>query len=269
MNGRFPMLRIRTPEGIEFPLRLAGPVTRFLAWALDFAVIAAVWSVVSIGVRAFALLSPDTAGALQILLFFALSIGYGIWLEWRWDGRTIGKRVLRLRVMDERGLRLRFSQVVIRNLLRFVDSFPVVYLVGGISLIATRLGQRLGDLAANTIVVRTPRIEPPDVGQITAGRFNSLREHPHLEARLRQVVPPASAALALQAVLRRDEFEDAARVALFAELAAHLKAWVPMPPELTQDLTDEQYVRNALDSIYRTPEVGPTSNAQHRTSNVQ
>ena len=238
MNGRFPMLRIRTPEGIEFPLRLAGPVTRFLAWALDFAVIAAVWSVVSIGVRAFALLSPDTAGALQMILFFALSIGYGIWLEWRWDGRTIGKRVLRLRVMDERGLRLRFSQVVIRNLLRFVDSFPVVYLVGGISLIATRLGQRLGDLAANTIVVRMPRIEPPDVGQITAGRFNSLREHPHLEARLRQVVPPASAALALQAVLRRDEFDDDARVALFAGLAAHLKAWVPMPPELTQDLTD-------------------------------
>lgn len=247
------MLRIRTPEGIEFPLRLAGPVTRFLAWALDFAVVAGAWSVISIALRVTAVLASDTAQALQAILFFTLWIGYGILLEWRWDGRTIGKRVLRLRVMDERGLRLRFSQVAIRNLLRFVDSLPVFYLVGGIASIATRLGQRLGDLAANTIVVRMPRIEPPDVGQITAGRYNSLRAHPHLEARLRQVVPPASAALALQSVLRRDEFDAEARVEVFSTLAAHLKAWVPMPAELVQDLTDEQYVRNALDSIYRTP----------------
>ncbi|MCX7823963.1 MAG: RDD family protein, partial [Verrucomicrobiae bacterium] len=74
--------------------------------------------------------------------------------------------------------------------------------------------QRLGDLAANTIVTRHPALAEPDVDQLMAGKFNSFRDHPHLAARLRQRVSPGEAAIALQALLRRDEFEPAARVEL-------------------------------------------------------
>ena len=181
------------------------------------------------------------------LPLFAISIA----LEWWWRGQTIGKRLLRLRVVDAGGLRLHFHQIVIRNLLRFVDSLPAFYFVGGIACLVSRRAQRLGDLAANTVVIRIPRIAEPDLEQLLAGKFNSLRAHPHLEARLRQRVSPAEAATALQAVARRDEFEPVARVKLFSELSGHFRAKVEFPAEAVDGIADEQHVRNVVDVLYR------------------
>ena len=244
-------LLIQTPEGIEFSLLLAGPVTRFLAWVIDFAVMLAATMLAGMALGFLRVISLDMAQAVAALAFFVIQIGYGIATEWFWRGQTVGKRVLRLRVMDVQGLRLQFSQIVIRNLLRFVDSLPVFYLVGGIACLASRRAQRLGDLAANTIVVRHPQLEAPDLDQLLAGKFNSLRAHPHLEARLRQRVSPREAAAALQALVRRDELEAAARVVLFAEFAAHFRTLVEFPPDATDGLTDEQYVRNVVDILFR------------------
>ena len=56
--------------------------------------------------------------ALAILVFFVAQIGYGFFCEWLWRGQTVGKWMLRLRVVDAYGLQLQFSQIVIRNLLR-------------------------------------------------------------------------------------------------------------------------------------------------------
>jgi len=67
------------------------------------------------------LISFDFARAFTVLAYFVIQIGYGIVMEWFWRGQTLGKRLLRLRVIDSQGLRLQFSQIVIRNLLRFVD----------------------------------------------------------------------------------------------------------------------------------------------------
>src|SRR6266704_6233744 len=166
------------------------------------------------------LLSPNLAGAATALAYFVLSIGYAITCEWSWRGQTVGKKLLRLRVVDAQGLRLQFNQIVTRNLLRFVDSLPAFYLVGGIVSLLNPACQRLGDIAANTIVIRNPRLVEPDLDQLLAGKYNSLRQYPHLAARLRQLVLPTEAALAVQALLRRDEFEPVARIELFAELAA-------------------------------------------------
>jgi hypothetical protein len=112
--------------------------------------------------------------------------------------------------------------------------------------------QRLGDLAANTVVIRLPRFSHPDLDKLLPDKFNSLRQHPHLAARLRQRVTPAEAGIALQAIVRREEFEPGARVQLFADLARHLKAKVEFPSEATEGIADEQYVRNVVDILYRT-----------------
>jgi len=159
--------------------------------------------------------------------------------------------LFRLRVMDAQGLRLQFNQIVIRNLLRFVDSLPVLYFLGGVTCLLNRKTQRLGDIAANTIVVHFPRVIEPDLDQLLAGKFNSLRQYPHLEARLRQRVTPAEAALALQALLRRDEFDPPARVELFRAIGAHFRAKAEFPAEATDGITDEQYLRNITDVLYR------------------
>jgi uncharacterized RDD family membrane protein YckC len=198
------------------------------------------------------LVSPSFGAALSAIGYFILSVGYGIACEWLWRGQTVGKRLMRLRVVDAEGMRLQFNQIVTRNLLRFVDSLPASYLVGGIVCWFGAKCQRLGDIAANTMVIRIPRVLEPDLDQLLVGKFNSLRQYPHLAARLRQNVTPAEAAVALQALLRRDELEPVARVELFADLAAHLRTKVEFPAEATDGIADEQYIRNVVDVLYRT-----------------
>src|ERR1051325_9168127 len=163
-------------------------MTRFLACILDLFVIIAASSIFSKFAAILAIVSVDFARALTLLLGFAISIGYGIVSGWYWRGQTIGKRLFRLRVVDAHGLRVQFNQIVIRNLLRPVDMLPAFYLVGGIACTLSRKSQRLGDIAANTVVIRIPRFSEPDVEQLLAGKYNSLRHHAHLEARLREVV---------------------------------------------------------------------------------
>jgi uncharacterized RDD family membrane protein YckC len=244
-------LALRTPEGITFSLPLAGPASRMLAWSIDAACLAAAGSIIGGLAGVFSLVAPDAAAAIAALAYFVLQTGYGIACEWLWRGQTLGKRVLRLRVLDQQGLRLRPSQVVVRNLLRAVDVLPLCYLVGGAAMLLSRHAQRLGDFAAGTVVVRIERAGAPDLDQILPGKYNSLREHPHLEARLRRVIRPEEAWLALRALLRRDELEPGARVALFGELAAHLRSRVAYPAETVEALTDEQYVRNVVDVVFR------------------
>jgi uncharacterized RDD family membrane protein YckC len=249
--SRTNTLLIRTPEGITFSQLLAGPMSRFAAWLIDLIFVMALASILSVGLTLLQFISVGFAQAAGLLLQFALMIGYGIYAEWFWRGQTFGKRMMRLRVVDAHGLRLKFSQVAIRNLLRFVDMLPVLYLVGGIACLVSRRGQRLGDFAANTLVVRIPKLTEPNLDQLAGGKYNSLRDHPHLEARLRQRISPAEARIALQAILRRELLEPQARVELFAAIAGQFREKVTFPPETTEGITDEQYVRNVVDSLYR------------------
>jgi uncharacterized RDD family membrane protein YckC len=245
------VLRIRTPEGIVFSQTLAGPVVRFAAWIIDLAAIGALMSLAGLFIGLLGVLSMDIAMAVYTFLYFAVSIGYGLAFEWLWRGQTVGKKLLRLRVVDAEGLKLQFHQIAVRNLLRFVDTLPVFYALGGITCWLSSKFQRLGDIAANTIVIRMPQIAEPDIEQLVAGQFNSLRQYPHLEARLRQQVSPADAGLALQALLRREDFDPAARIELFAEIAAYFRSKVAFPAEATEGLSDEQYIRNLVDVLFR------------------
>jgi uncharacterized RDD family membrane protein YckC len=242
-------LHIKTPEGITFALPLAGPVVRFLAWVIDFACISVIMMVISMGIQLTQMVSPDFALAAAIIAYFFVSIGYTILCEWYYKGQTVGKRLFSVRVMDIQGLRLQFSQIVIRNLLRFIDSLPVCYLVGGLSCLFSPKSQRLGDLAANTIVTREIKILRPDLEHILSHKYNSLRDHPHLVARLRQLTSPHEANIALQALLRRNELDPLSRVELFGQIAAHFKKIVAFPQETIDGITEEQFVRNVVDAL--------------------
>ena len=250
-SSRRHTLDIRLPEGVVLSLPLAGPATRFLAWLLDLVFTLVAQMVVLRVVGLLLVLTPDAAGGLSVVLLFAVPILYGIVFEGFWRGQTPGKRALRLRVMDAGGLRLDVRQVVIRNLLRAVDILPFFYVVGGAACLATRRAQRLGDLAADTVVVRSERPATPDLTQIASGKYNTLRDHPVLAARLRQRIPPAEAGLALQALLRRESLEPRPRSELFARLAARFRAAVPLPEELEEGVTDEQHVRNVVDVLFQ------------------
>lgn len=85
-------------------------------------------------------------------LFLALGLGYYILCEAA-TGATLGKRMIGIHVVGEDGERVTFGAAVVRNLLRVVDSL-FFYLVGVIFALTSPLGQRLGDRAAHTLVVR-------------------------------------------------------------------------------------------------------------------
>ena len=249
---RAHQLAIRTAEGIVFNLALAGPVSRCLAWTVDAFCIAATSKMASSLLALLGIISPDLSRAASIIAFFILNMGYAMALEWFWHGQTVGKRLFGLRVMDLTGLELRFTQIAIRNLLRAVDSLPLLYVVGGVTSLINRHAQRLGDIAANTVVVRQTRAEltiPADL--LETERYNSLRDYPHLVARLRQRTAPGEAALAMQALVRRDELAADARVALFREIAEHLKTKTTFPPQAIETLSNEQFVRNAVDVLFQ------------------
>ncbi|MBL9117979.1 MAG: RDD family protein [Verrucomicrobiaceae bacterium] len=244
------VLKISTPEGVSFSLALAGPVTRAVAMLIDFAVGLAINKIVNQLVAAISTVSMDAGMATGVLMQFVIMFGYATICELLFNGQTIGKRLLSIRVMDERGLRLRPGQVLIRNLLRFVDVLPYAYAVGGIFCMLSPRGQRLGDLAAGTIVVRTERYEPPAIDDVLGGKYNSFRECPHLQARLRQKVTPAVVQYALSSLIRNDDLTTEARLKLYSQMAAHFRNLVTFPEETTFGLTDEQYVRNVVDTIY-------------------
>jgi uncharacterized RDD family membrane protein YckC len=246
-------LKIRTPEGIEFTLQLAGPLVRFLAVLIDAACIACATSVLRTVLQLFTIISLDFGMALMILASFLISVGYGIVLEWFWRGQTLGKRLLRLRVMDEQGLHLQFGQVVLRNLLRTVDAMPLLYLLGGAICFFSRRNQRLGDIAAGTIIVRTPEVFLSNLERLGDDKYNSLRDYPGLASRLRQRMSGEEASIALRAALRRDEMDPDARCELFTGLAEHFRYLVKFPADACEGVADERYVRNVLDIVYNAP----------------
>lgn len=247
-------LTVQTQEGIVFSLPLAGPVTRFAALVIDSVCVYILYIVVAMttgALRAFVPIGTDIIGALSMIAMFLLSMGYWVSLEWFWRGQTPGKRFFRLRVMDVQGMKLKFSQIVIRNILRFVDSLPFFYLVGGVACFLTRHGQRLGDIAANTIVVAHPVVKEPDLKEIMPSKFNSFRDYPHLTARLRHYISPAEADIILRSLIRRNSLDAEARIKLYRELRSHIASLVEFPNDAMENISDEQYIRNVADILYR------------------
>jgi uncharacterized RDD family membrane protein YckC len=135
----------RTRDWALGPLENGALALRFVAVLLDSLIVFFPLSIV------VALLSGGTGGK-AFLLLLTLWFGYYIFCE-SLTGATVGKRIVHLRVVAEDGTEVTFGAAVVRNLLRIVDAL-FLYLVGAIFALASPRGQRLGDRAAHTLVVR-------------------------------------------------------------------------------------------------------------------
>ena len=151
--------RIATPEGVELELVLAGLASRFMAEALDLALLDAAagrdgrarrWSPAA---RAGAAARSSVALGGWLLL----SVAYNVAFEVLAGGRTPGKRACGLRVVMEGGEAIGLRASAVRNLMRLLEGPPTLYVPAIVSILATRRNQRLGDLAAGTLVIREPR----------------------------------------------------------------------------------------------------------------
>lgn len=174
-------VRVITPENIEFEYALAGPFQRLPAFLFDLVVrgVVLVGLLVVLGiVLSWAPLGTAFLAILTSLLFFFMSWFYGIFFETRFNGRTLGKMVFKLRVISVDGRPINAVQAALRNLLRLADMGVLVSLqifdseappafviptmiIGLVAMTFTPRMQRIGDLAAGTMVVSEQRRRSP------------------------------------------------------------------------------------------------------------
>ena len=124
------------------------------------------------GIEAFSKISAQWAVAIVIFIIFLFNWGYFTLFEAFWNGRTPGKRVARIRVIQRSGRAIGLFESMARNLVRYVDQFPFFYAVGVITIFVTRQHQRLGDLAAGTLVVRDRAQESAAVGRVGSAHLH-------------------------------------------------------------------------------------------------
>lgn len=162
---------VAVPEFVVFRYRIAGPTARFFAVAIDHIMIAGgllgVIILLAVLGQSGLLAGKSAAGVATFFFFIAFFLLYWFYFfffEWLNRGRTPGKMLMGLRVVSADGTALDVLQVVIRSLLRVADMFPLLFLgwlyflpsyaTGFITILSTRGFQRLGDMAAGTLVVR-------------------------------------------------------------------------------------------------------------------
>lgn len=151
-------LLLRTPEGAHLTLLPAGPLPRSVAFMLDFLIRIALYLSITLLLLAIGLFN----NGLMLILVFLLEWFYPVIFEMLWNGQTPGKKALRLSVIHSDGTPLTLNGSIIRNLLRSADFFPLLYLTGFITMLLNKRFQRLGDLAADTLVIHLPE-KPVDL----------------------------------------------------------------------------------------------------------
>jgi len=208
---------IVTPEAVLLEFPAAGLGSRSLAFLVDGVIRVALVSLLSAATAAGGLVLDATAGVvLAIAGTFAALFVYPAAFEALWDGRTPGKAVLGLRVVTVEGAPVRLRHAAIRSALGIVDFLLGVGTVAVLCALATRQSQRLGDLAAGTIVVRERQVRrdtrpvafaPPPGWEAYAASLDVSR------------LRPDAAVLVRAFLLRVHELDPAARRARATSLA--------------------------------------------------
>ncbi len=236
---------ISTPEGVELDRVVAGLGSRFIAISIDTLIQCALLLAVLVAAGSISA-SNGWATALGTTAMFLVLWGYFTFFEGFNAGRTPGKMAAGLRTTSSDGTALGFGASAVRNLVRFVDFLPLFYGVGMISIFATTHDQRLGDLAAGTLVLRerraadsyqapvaaprpwTPVPAGPDATSMSgpSGMLAALAADPSAPPWGTWDVSAVSApetTVAQQFLWRRWEIEWDARVHLGSQLAARLR----------------------------------------------
>ena len=144
---------VETPEGIDLQAVTAGPVPRALAYAIDLTIRALVISIAAIIVTT----TIDGGIGIILVLSFLLEWFYPVLFEIFNHGQTPGKRQMGLVVVNDDLTPVTLAPSLIRNLLRAADFMPFSYLGGLLCMVSNARFQRLGDLAAGTVVIYRPQ----------------------------------------------------------------------------------------------------------------
>lgn len=181
-------LSLYSSEKVYYSFTLAGLGSRFIGFLLDNLIITGVY----LGLGFFGFLCvrklelwPETLKTMVIvfiiIMFFFVGLGYFIFFETIWNGQTPGKKAAGLRVVRKSGEAVTFSNILVRNLMRIIDLLPGQYAVGIIAILFSRAHQRVGDMVADTVVIKEKEIGEPLL-------FDSSQADPALTVKIRPYI---------------------------------------------------------------------------------
>ncbi len=228
---------ITTPEHVPIRLEPAGAGSRFLATLIDFFLVS---SISTLAGMILITTLPSIGMAVAITFNFVLTWGWHVFFEVKKQGRTPGKRVLRLRVIDARGLPVSLYQSLVRNIVRVLDFAPAFYGVGAISTLLSSSHRRLGDIVADTLVIRDAQALAYK-GQLASDRrHNSLRT-PRVLRAIRNRISLEEREFLLTLCLRADRMSAEARYDLMQDVAGEYRRKLDVEEE---SLSGENFVRD-------------------------
>ncbi|MDJ0779349.1 MAG: RDD family protein [Gammaproteobacteria bacterium] len=154
--------RVEIPGGIKLEAQVVGPIPRFFALAIDLTIRGVLFFLLSLAMIPFAALgAAELGGGLYLILLFLMEWFYPVLFEVLWRGQTPGKRVLGISVINDDLTPVTLGPSLVRNLLRVIDFLPLMYLAGLVCMLSNRRFQRLGDLAAGTLVISVRETAKP------------------------------------------------------------------------------------------------------------
>ena len=192
MSDSSSSLLIDTPENLTLAAEVAGIGSRCIAAMLDYLILGIVLFVlvIAFGSSLTGVLDGESSWTLAILVLiqFLLMTFYHLFFELIWNGQTPGKRRVGIRVVKDTGMPVSSAAILIRNFLRLFDFLPLAYGFGLIAFFFSGKTQRLGDLAARTIVIYDrPQMtldavrEDFTVKYLHISRTVPLSDHIHIE----------------------------------------------------------------------------------------
>lgn len=248
-------INIQTPESVELEFTLAGIGNRALALLVDYLLVFLLLSLVSIftsflseQLTSVLLFLDDGADgvdlwlvAIAIVATAAIYWGYFVGFETFWQGQTPGKRVTKIRVINDNGKPEGVFQATLRSLLRPVDD---ILFLGFFCILIGAQEKRIGDWLAGTLVVQSETVVG-DAKVSVSTASQRLATDLMAEADIGNMLPDDFATLRTY-LLRRKILTDMARRELSVQLAQQLQNIIGLEKLPEEQMPAEQF----LEAIY-------------------
>ena len=161
-------IRITTTQNIDIDYEVAGLGERIVAYIIDLAMFAVI-SIATLIVAGSTTGLRGNSGSfwlgLVFIIYAVLYVFYDLICELAMNGQSVGKKIMKIKVISLDGARPRLGQYLLRWLFRIIDFFPgTLNLCGLICVAVSDKSQRLGDMVAGTTLIRTvPRTKMQNI----------------------------------------------------------------------------------------------------------
>lgn len=237
----FNQVKLATPESVELEFTLAGLGNRALALLIDYLIwggililILFTWGVLSTQIpRNVAAVIGQWTLAIALLIIFFVYVGYFVIFETLWQGQTPGKRLVKIRVIQDNGKPIGIQQATLRAILRPIDD---TLSLGMIFMIFNSQEKRIGDFVAGTIVIQVEG--GPSKKIMISSQAQAVANQLIEEAKLENLLPD-DFAVVREYLKRRAELTPTAKLELSRKLGKQVKeliALAEMPTQVSADL---------------------------------